>query len=152
MKILEVLQKDAILENLVSTDKKGILEELVAPVAKAAKVSEEGLVKVLLDRERLGSTGIGGGVGIPHGKLKNLDNIVLGFGRSRNGVNFESMDGKPTHIFFLLVTPENSTGLHLKMLARISRLLKDESFKERLISASSQEEILSIIQEEDEEF
>jgi len=152
MKILEVLQKDAILENLVSTDKKGILEELVAPVAKAAKVSEEGLVKVLLDRERLGSTGIGGGVGIPHGKLKNLDNIVLGFGRSRNGVNFESMDGKPTHIFFLLVTPENSTGLHLKMLARISRLLKDESFKERLTNASSRDDIFTIIQEADEEF
>ena len=152
MKILEVLQKDAILENLVSTDKKGILEELVAPVAKAAKVSEEGLVKVLLDRERLGSTGIGGGVGIPHGKLKNLDNIVLGFGRSRNGVNFESMDSKPTHIFFLLVTPENSTGLHLKMLARISRLLKDESFKERLTNASSRDEIFTIIQEADEEF
>ena len=152
MKILEVLQKDAILENLVSTDKKGILEELVTPVAKAAKVSEEGLVKVLLDRERLGSTGIGGGVGIPHGKLKNLDNIVLGFGRSRKGVNFESMDSKPTHIFFLLVTPENSTGLHLKMLARISRLLKDESFKERLINASSRDEIFTIIQEADEEF
>ena len=152
MKILEVLQKDAILENLVSTDKKGILEELVAPVAKAAKVSEEGLVKVLLDRERLGSTGIGGGVGIPHGKLKNLDDIVLGFGRSRKGMDFESMDGRPTHIFFLLVTPENSTGLHLKMLARISRLLKDESFKQRLKNASSRDEIFSIIQEADEEF
>ena len=152
MKILEVLQKEAILEDLVSTDKKGILKELVAPVAKVANVSEEGLVEVLLERERLGSTGIGGGVGIPHGKLKNLENIVLGFGISRNGVDFESMDSKPTRIFFLLVTPENSTGLHLKMLARISRLLKDESFKERLINASSQEEIYSIIQEEDEEF
>lgn len=152
MKILEVLQKEAILEDLVSTDKKGILEELVAPVAKVANVSEEGLVKVLLDRERLGSTGIGGGVGIPHGKLKNLEDIVLGFGLSKNGVDFESMDGKPTHVFFLLMTPENSTGLHLKMLARISRLLKDDSFKERLINASSQEEIFTIIQEEDEEF
>jgi len=152
MKILEVLQKEAILENLVSTDKKGILEELVAPVAKVANVSEEGLVKVLRDRERLGSTGIGGGVGIPHGKLKNLENIVLGFGLSKQGVDFESMDGKPTHIFFLLVTPENSTGLHLKMLARISRLLKDESFKERLTNASSQDDIFAIIQEADEEF
>ena len=152
MKILEVLQIDAILEDLASTNKKGILEELVTPVAKAANVGEEGLVKVLLDRERLGSTGIGGGVGIPHGKLKNLDDIVLGFGLSRKGVDFESMDGRPTHIFFLLVTPENSTGLHLKMLARISRLLKDESFKERLTNASSREEIFAIIQEVDEEF
>ena len=87
-----------------------------------------------------------------HGKLKNLENIVLGFGLSRQGVDFESMDGKPTHVFFLLVTPENSTGLHLKMLARISRLLKDESFKQRLIESSSQEEIFNVIQEADEEF
>lgn len=152
MKILEVLQKEAILEDLKSKDKKGIIEELVAPVAKVANVSEEGLVRVLLDRERLGSTGIGGGVGIPHGKLKNLENIVLGFGLSRKGVDFESMDGKPTHVFFLLVTPENSTGLHLKMLARISRLLKNESFKERLINAAGQDDIFNIIQAEDEEF
>ncbi len=152
MKILEVLQKEAILEDLKSKDKKGIIEELVAPVAKVANVSEEGLVRVLLDRERLGSTGIGGGVGIPHGKLKNLENIVLGFGLSRKGVDFDSMDGKPTHVFFLLVTPENSTGLHLKMLARISRLLKNESFKERLINAAGQDDIFNIIQAEDEEF
>ncbi len=152
MKILEVLNKEAILEDLKSKDKKGILEELVAPVAKVADVSEEGLVRVLLDRERLGSTGIGGGVGIPHGKLKNLENIVLGFGLSRKGVDFDSMDGKPTHVFFLLVTPENSTGLHLKMLARISRLLKNESFKERLINAAGQDDIFNIIQAEDEEF
>ncbi len=152
MKILEVLQKEAILEDLKSKDKKGIIEELVVPVAKVANVSEEGLVRVLLDRERLGSTGIGGGVGIPHGKLKNLENIVLGFGLSRKGVDFDSMDGKPTHVFFLLVTPENSTGLHLKMLARISRLLKNESFKERLINAAGQDDIFNIIQAEDEEF
>ncbi|MCG6910776.1 MAG: PTS sugar transporter subunit IIA [Deltaproteobacteria bacterium] len=152
MKILDVLNKEAILENLESTDKKGVLEELLAPVAKVAGVGVDGLIRVLLDRERLGSTGIGGGVGIPHGKLKNLENIVLGFGLSRKGVNFESMDGKPTHIFFLLVTPENSTGLHLKMLARISRLLKDESFKEQLLNASDRDDIYNIIQQEDEEF
>lgn len=152
MKILEVLHEDAILENLAATDKKGILEELVAPVAKVADVSEVSLVNVLLEREQLGSTGIGGGVGIPHGKLKNLDTIVLGFGLSRKGVDFESMDGRPTHLFFLLVTPEDSTGLHLKMLARISRLLKDESFKERLINSSSREEIMATIKDADEEF
>ena len=115
MKILEVLQKEAILENLVSTDKKGILEELVAPVAKVANVSEEGLVKVLLDRERLGSTGIGGGVGIPLGKLKKLETIVLGFGLSKQGVDFEAMDGTRAHVFVLLVTPEHSPGLRLSL-------------------------------------
>jgi PTS system nitrogen regulatory IIA component len=100
MKILDVLQKEAILEDLKSSDKKGILEELVAPVAKATNISQDGLVKVLMDREQLGQHRHRRGVGIPHGKLKNLDTVILGFGLSRNGVDFESMDGKPTHIFF----------------------------------------------------
>ena len=152
MKILDVLQKEAIIDDLKSKDKKGVLEELVSPVARIAEVNHENLVRVLMDRERLGSTGIGGGIGIPHGKLKDLDSLVLGFGLSRKGVDFESMDGRPTHIFFLLVTPENSTGLHLKLLARISRILKNEPFRERLLNAADRDEILSIIEEEDEEF
>jgi PTS system nitrogen regulatory IIA component len=152
MKICEVLQKEAILADLKARNKKGILEELVAPVAEIAGVQQEDLVKVLLEREHLGSTGIGGGIGIPHGKMKDLDSLVLGFGLSRQGVDFESLDGKPAHIFFLLVTPENSTGLHLKLLARISRILKNEPFKDRLLNASDRDEILSIIKEEDEDF
>jgi PTS system nitrogen regulatory IIA component len=152
MKILDVLTKDAILDDLKARDKKGILEELGAPVARQAGVEPDDLVKVLLERERLGSTGIGGGIGIPHGKLKSLDTLALGFGLSRDGVDFESMDGRPTHIFFLLVTPENSTGLHLKVLARISRILKNDLFKQKLLKAGSSEEIHRIIQEEDEEF
>ena len=152
MKICEVLDKEAILAELKARNKKGILEELVVPVAEIAGVQQEDLVKVLLERERLGSTGIGGGIGIPHGKMKDLDSLVLGFGLSRRGVDFESLDGKPAHIFFLLVTPENSTGLHLKLLARISRILKNEHFKDRLLGASDRDEILSIIKEEDEEF
>ncbi|MEJ2097014.1 MAG: PTS sugar transporter subunit IIA [Deltaproteobacteria bacterium] len=152
MKILEVLQKEAILSDLKGTDKKSVLEELVAPISHISGISENQLVKVLMERERLGSTGIGGGVGIPHGKLKELETLVLGFGLSRSGVDFESMDGKPTYIFFLLLTPENSTGLHLKLLARISRLLKDEAFKEKLLTTSDRDEIVRVIEEEDEEF
>jgi PTS system nitrogen regulatory IIA component len=152
MRILEVLQKEAILSDLKSQDKKGILEELVVPIAKIAQVGHEDLMRVLLEREKLGSTGIGGGIGIPHGKYKDLESLVLGFGLSRKGVDFESMDGLPTHIFFLLITPENSTGLHLKLLARISRILKHEPFKERLLNATDSNEIYSIIEEEDEEF
>jgi PTS system nitrogen regulatory IIA component len=152
MKILDVLQKEAILADLKAQDKKSILEELVVPVAGITGISQQELVRVLMDRERLGSTGIGGGVGIPHGKLKELESLVLGFGLSRKGVDFESMDNRPTHIFFLLVTPENSTGLHLKLLARISKILKHDPFRERLLNAADDEEIYSIIQEEDEEF
>ena len=152
MKICDVLDKEAILADLKAQNKKGILEELVVPVAELAGVQQEDLVKVLLERERLGSTGIGGGIGIPHGKMKDLESLVLGFGLSRKGVDFESLDGKPAHIFFLLITPENSTGLHLKLLARISRILKNETFKDRLLGAADRDEILSIIKEEDEEF
>ena len=152
MKICDVLSKEAILADLKSQNKKGILEELVAPVANIADVNPENLVKVLMERERLGSTGIGGGIGIPHGKMKDIESLVLGFGLSRKGVDFESLDGKPTHIFFLLVTPENSTGLHLKLLARISRILKNDPFKNRLLNASDEDELFGIIKEEDEEF
>ncbi len=152
MKICDVLDRKSILPDLKARNKKGILEELVAPVAEIAGVSQEDLAKVLMERERLGSTGIGGGIGIPHGKMKNLESLVLGFGLSRKGVDFESLDGQPTHIFFLLVTPENSTGLHLKLLARISRILKNDPFKSRLLEATDSDEILGIIKEEDEEF
>jgi PTS system nitrogen regulatory IIA component len=152
MKILDALSREAICADLKAQDKKGILEELATPVAETVGVDCDELVRVLMEREHLGSTGIGGGIGIPHGKLKPLENLVLGFGKSRAGVNFESMDGKPTHIFFLLLTPENSTGLHLKVLARISRILKNDPFKEKLMAASSAEEIYAIIEEEDEEF
>jgi PTS system nitrogen regulatory IIA component len=152
MKICDVLKRKAILPDLKAQNKKGILEELVSPVSEIANVNQEDLVKVLMEREQLGSTGIGGGIGIPHGKMKDIESLVVGFGLSRKGVDFESLDGLPTHIFFLLITPENSTGLHLKLLARISRILKDDPFKTRLLKATSGDQILEIIQEEDEDF
>ena len=96
--------------------------------------------------------GIGGGIGIPHGKFKGLTSLILGFGLSRQGVDFESIDGRPTHIFFLLLTPENSAGVHLKLLARISRILKDEDFKTRLMKAESSDDIIAAIDEKDEDF
>ena len=152
MKILDFLPREAILGDLKSQDKKGVLEELAAPVAESAGTGHENLVRVLLERERLGSTGIGGGIGIPHGKSKEVENLLIGFGRSRKGVDFESMDGKPTHIFFLIITPDNSTSLHLKVLARISRILKSESFRDGLMNAADSGEIYDIIRVEDEEF
>jgi PTS system nitrogen regulatory IIA component len=147
MKILDVLPKEAILADLKAQDKKGILEELVEPISRLKEVNREELVRVLMERERLGSTGIGSGIGIPHGKLKDLDGLALGFGLSRKGVDFESMDNRPTHIFFLLVTSENSTGLHLKLLARISKILKHDPFRERLLKAADSEVFYAIINE-----
>jgi nitrogen PTS system EIIA component len=152
MKITEVLHKEAILVDLKANDKKGVLEELSKPISKIAGINQQELVRVLMDREQLGSTGIGGGIGIPHGKLKNLDKLILGFGLSQKGIDFDSMDKRPSHIFFLLVTPENSTGLHLKVLARISRLLKNDDFKEKLYQISDAEELLNEIEQVDYEF
>ena len=152
MKILDILKKESIIADLKSTDKKGILEELVFTITQFVQINKDVIVKVLIERERLGSTGIGGGIGIPHGKLSNIDSLVLAFGLSKKGIDFDSIDGKPTHIFFLIITPENSTGLHLKLLARISMILKNDLFKQKLLNAANTDEIYDIIKEDDEEF
>jgi nitrogen PTS system EIIA component len=152
MKILEVLNKDAIIVDLKAKDKKGVLDELVTPVARLSGVNHEDLLRVLMERERLGSTGIGGGIGIPHGKCKQLSSLMLGIGISKRGVAFDTMDRRPAHIFFLLLAPENSAGLHLKLLAHVSRLLKSEEFKSTLMQAETPEEIFEAIREKDEVF
>ncbi len=152
MKILDNLIKEAILDDLKSQDKKGIIEELVTPTARLLSINHKDIVRVILEREKLGSTGIGSGIGIPHGKLKGIDSLILGFGLSRKGVNFDSLDGQPAHIFFLLISPENSAGLHLKLLAQLSKILKVNSFREKLLTASNSDEIYDIIRNVDEDF
>lgn len=152
MKLTDFISKDTIIADLQSTDKKSVLEELALPVAEITQIAHKDVVRVLIERESLGSTGIGNGIGIPHGKLKNLKTLVLGMGVSRKGVNFDSMDGKPAYLFFLLLTPDNSTDLHLKLLARISKILKNEPFKEKMMHASNSEEILEFLSDIDEEF
>ena len=151
MKISELLDISAIVADLGGTGKKEILTELTdALLQSGTSLSRDDILKVLMERERLGSTGIGDGVAIPHGKLKDLDRLLISFGLSRQGVDFDSMDGKPAHLFFLLVAPEESVGVHLKTLARISKLLKSSSVRERLQSAVDSEEIHRIIAEEEE--
>ena len=152
MKISDTLKEGAIISELNATDKKAVLEELTGTLAEASGVNQEEMVRVLLERERLGSTGIGGGIAIPHGKLGALKSLLMAFGRSRRGVEFDAMDGKPTHLFFLLLAPEDSTGAHLKMLARISRSLKNSVFRERLMTAADGRELYMVIQREDEDF
>ena len=113
-------------------------------------LDREKLVKVLLEREKIGSTAIGEGVAIPHGKLPEIDQVHGVFARSPEGVDFDSVDGYRTHLFFLLVAPENSPGEHLKALARISRLLQDAEFRARLMEASSAVELFNAIKAEDD--
>lgn len=151
MKISELLDPVAIVADLHGAGKKEVLAELTDALLKTgANLSRDEVLKVLMERERLGSTGIGEGVAIPHGKLKDLDHLLISFGLSRNGVDFDSMDGKPAHLFFLLVAPEESVGVHLKTLARISKLLKGPAVRERLQSAVDSAEIHRIISEEEE--
>ena len=152
MKISEILSKDSIVSDLKATDKIGVIDELATLIAPAVKTEPAEITKVLTERESLGSTGIGGGIAIPHGKLSSVDEVSVGFGLSQSGVEYNSLDNKPVHIFFLLLTPENSTGSHLKVLAQISKLLKKDAFKSQLKKAKSVEEIYTLILEQDEEF
>jgi nitrogen PTS system EIIA component len=150
MKIDGLLQPEDIFASLEGATKEQVLEELAAKVAERHPLLNQAEVcKVLLERERLGSTGIGEGIAIPHGKLRRAGELVLAFGRSLPGVDFDALDGRKVHLFFLLIAPEEATGIHLKMLARISRILKDPVVRKGLLEAPDAAAIHSIIQEQD---
>ena len=152
MKITEMLKREFVLEQLKAGNKRDALAELAGVFAQGRiKVDSEAMLHVLLERERLGSTGIGDGIAIPHGKLHGLEELVVSFGRSREGIAFDAMDGKPVHLFFLLMAPENSAGQHLKALAKISRMLKDANFRKNLLEAKMHEDLFRIIVEKDDE-
>jgi PTS system nitrogen regulatory IIA component len=153
MKIMDILVRKAVVLELASEAKPEVLSEMASAMATAETgVEAERLLEVLLERESLQSTGIGDGVAIPHGKLPGLDRLVASFARSRKGVDFDSIDGQPTHLFFLLVVPEHSGGQHLKALARISRFFRDAVFRKRLVEAESLEAVFRAIEEEDAKF
>ncbi len=153
MKITEILTPEMVVPELKGNDKSSLLRELAGHMCGSYKDIKIGdLVAVLEERERLGSTAIGDGIAIPHGKLKGVKGIVGIFGRHREGVDFDSLDGKPTHLFFLLVAPEESSSLHLKALARVSRLLKDQPFREHLLAAADSAELYRLIKDEDSRY
>jgi PTS system nitrogen regulatory IIA component len=151
MRIAEYMTEADILPDLQATSREDVLREMVEHLLETGKIKDgDGLVQILLDREMLGSTGIGHGVAIPHGRLAGLKEILLVFGRSEKGVQFEAQDGKPVTLFFLLVAPEDSAGLHLKALARISRVLKNPECRAALFNSSDREVLFRSIREEDE--
>jgi PTS system nitrogen regulatory IIA component len=142
-----------VVPELQAQDKSDVVKELAGHLASQVNgVDREQLAKVLLERERLASTAIGEGVAIPHGKLDAVGRLVACVGRARGGVDFDSMDSRPTHLFFVLVAPENSTGVHLKALARISRLFKDPEFRTRLMQAKDGAEMYKVIADEDAKY
>ncbi|MDQ5986791.1 MAG: PTS sugar transporter subunit IIA [Syntrophus sp. SKADARSKE-3] len=151
MKITEMLKQQFIINELTSSTKRDTLRELSQIILHDhPEHDSEKVVKVLLEREKLGSTGIGDGIAIPHGKLSILDDLAVAFGRSPEGIDFNAMDGKPVHLFFLLLAPENSAGIHLRALAKISRMLKDADFRSKLLHAQSPEETYGIISDKDD--
>ena len=153
MRIAEFLREDLVFPDLAASDKAGVLGELSAGLARAFPgLSSQKLTDTLLDREKLGSPGIGEGVAIPHGKLPALPGLIAAFARSRKGVDFAAIDGKPTYLFFVLFAPENSAGLHLKALARISRLFKQPQFRQGILAAEDGPGIFRIISEEDAKY
>jgi PTS system nitrogen regulatory IIA component len=153
MKLTDILAESSIVADLQASDKTEVLECLVEAVASThPDIDTQDILDVLLEREKLGSTGIGDGIAIPHGKSANVAQIISGFGLSKDGIDFDSLDGKPANLFFLLVAPEDSVGVHLKMLARISRMLKNSDFQEKLLQANSQQEIYQIISDEDAKY
>ena len=153
MRIAEFLREDLVFPDLASTDKAGVLGELCAGLAHASPgLTAARLTETLLEREKLGSTGIGEGVAIPHGKLPGIPGLIAAFARSRQGVDFASIDGKPTYLFFVLFAPENSAGVHLKALARISRLFKQPQFRQSILAAEGAVDIFKIISDEDAKY
>jgi PTS system nitrogen regulatory IIA component len=152
MKIVEFLQPSAVVDDLPGTSAQAVLAELARPLATLAKLDAQRLLDTLVEREKLGSTGIGDGVAIPHGKVAGLPSIMASFGRSKQGVDFNAIDGKPTYLFFTLFAPENSAGAHLKALARISRIFKNPGFRESIMKAADAAEMFHLIETEDAKY
>jgi len=150
MRLEDFISREMVIPDLSAEDKRGVLEEMVDDlVAKMDGLDRDRLIELLLAREKLGSTGIGYGVAIPHAKLSGVKQTIVTFGRSVKGIDFQSMDDKPAHLIFLIFAPEGATTVHLKVLARISQLLKDTPFREGLMRAASREEIYRTIIESD---
>jgi len=150
MKLSDVLYEDSIIPSLKAGDKEGILVEMVDYLKdKLPGLDKDEALKALFAREKLGTTGIGHGVALPHGKLRGINEIRVFFGRSAEGIDFKAIDNQPVHLIFLIIAPENSAAAHLKLLACISRILKSVDFRKRLMEASDPSIIFQIICEAD---
>jgi len=152
MKLRDILSEQAIIPDLENQDKRGILSEfseLAVRMMPEVHVSSEDVLSILLNREKLGSTAVGHGVAIPHGKIPGLNKIIALFGRSREGVDFQSHDQKNTHLFFVLLAPESAIGNYLHALARLSRLMKDENVRKHITDSVSEGLYQTLLQEDD---
>ncbi|NIP30613.1 MAG: PTS transporter subunit EIIA [Candidatus Dadabacteria bacterium] len=153
MKITDELKKESIIASLQSKSKDDVIKELTSLISKQyPSINTEQAYEIITEREKLCSTALDAGVAIPHGKMSGISNFVICFGRSEPGVDFDSLDGKPTHLFILILSPESSSGMHLKLLAKISKIFKIQEFRSKLMKASTSDEIYEIIAQEDAKF
>ncbi len=153
MRVVDFLRPDLVVSALAGHTKSDVLGEMAGVLAERQPGIElETLRRVLEERELLASTAIGDGIAIPHGKLDSVDHLVGLLGRSVEGIEFDSIDGKPTHLVFMLVAPAASTGIHLKALARLSRLFRDAHFRQQLIEASDGPAMYQVLTEEDAKY
>lgn len=150
MTLLDILSPRSVLVGLQGETKEEIIKELVDSLETGAVVTDrEKVLQAVVEREKIMSTGIGDGIAIPHGKSDAVTRLAAALGTHKRGVDFEALDGEPAYVFFLLVSPANVSGPHIKALARISRLLKNDDFKKRLISAANAAEIMRLIEAEE---
>jgi len=150
MRILDFLEKDSIELNLKAKNKKEAIEEIVEILKKKNAIIDKDItIESLLEREELGSTGVGQGIAIPHSKTKGVKELIGAFAISKNGVEFDALDGEPVNIFFLLLAPEGAAGVMLKALARVSKFLKNKYYRKKILEASDKEAVIQIIEEEE---
>jgi nitrogen PTS system EIIA component len=153
MKIDEILKKDYVIADIAGKNKSDVIKEMTECLKQNNTIKDDqALYTTLMEREKLGSTGIGENVAIPHGKSDELTQIITVFARSLSGIDFESLDQKPVHFVCMVIAPAHSTGQHLKVLARISRLFKNQTFREGILKAEDSNAIYSILLEEDSKF
>jgi len=153
MKLGEIIPEGGILDDLKSVQKEDVIKEMVAALVKAGRIEEatsKKVIKALMDREELGSTGIGAGVAVPHAKHDSITDLVGAFGRSKKGINFDALDGEPVHVLFLLLSSKSASGAHLEALAYISRLVRDEKIVKFLRDAKDVASIREILTEADQ--
>ena len=145
MEIEDILSADRIVTSLEAGSKKHAIQELAGTAAAQTGLEEHEIFAVLMERERLGTTGVGSGIAIPHGKMVALDNLFGCFARLDNPVDFDAVDGEPVDLIFLLLAPESAGAEHLKALARISRVLRNNALCEKLRSTTTPERIFSLL-------